>query len=503
MKNVRLSPVSRNLPMQMADWHGLVNLAMLFASKAGGALVVLFFMPLYYKLLGAEQFGMVSVILSLQALLVMLDFGMSTMVGRDVALFGGGSSNAQTIWRNAEMVLTILYTGIFVFALAWGAIRSPIGLSVLSIVTVVILFWTLVLQNVGQTVLLAAKSFMVASTIQLFGALLKAVATVIALRYLAGTLLVFIAAQLLTTIAQLLLTRWACNRVLIGHSPESFQIKNDIAGCIELLKRGKALFVFGLAGAAVMQLDKPIIAAFVSAKAVSTYFLAVTFCMAPIAVLAGPVAQYFQPHFISLVSQANPKESQRVLLKFVYVLVLVTILPSMALWFYRELWLVLWLGNSPSVSQVISYVAVLLPGVAIGALGYIPFTILTAQQDYHFQARLSATMTMITLTLVGYFAYQQNVYAICYVYASYHSVSTIASWARAIILQQTSEDAKDALLFAIKFLVSITAIAYVVKFSLDGRYQIKYQSIVFILAMFLVGVLSSVIYLKAQRNKLT
>lgn len=488
--------------MKMLGRHGLANIAMLFVSKAGGVLVVLFFMPLYYRLLGVEQFGIVAVILSLQALLVMLDLGMSTMVGRDVAVLGGSSSQSATTWRNAEVVLTAFYSGLFMLAVAWGVISSPGGLSVLLMASIAILFWIMVLQNLGLTVLLGTKSFKSASSIQLFGALLRASVTVLALQHISATLRVFIVAQLITSMLQLLATRWACINVLTAHLANPFQIKYEISGCKELLKRGKPLLILGIAGAAVMQLDKPIIAAFNSAQDVSTYFLAVTFCMSPIAVLATPVAQYFQPNLIRLVSQKNPKDLQQLLSNFVFVLLLITTLPSTVLWYYREMWIGLWLGHSTTINQTISYVAILLPGVVIGALGYIPFTMLTAQQDYHFQARLSVTMTVITLAIVGYFAYQGNTYAICYAYAAYHFTSTTSSWVRAMYLQKTSLYAKDALIFAIKLLVLIIAISSALKFMLLGHYPIQYQSIIFMFALTVVGIVSALIYFKAQGRAL-
>jgi O-antigen/teichoic acid export membrane protein len=423
---------------------------------------------------------------------------MSTMASRDVAVLGSGSTKAATTWRNAEVVLTVFYSGLLLLAIAWGIISSPGGLSVFFMAAIAILFWLMVLQNLGQNVLVSAKSFKTASMIQLFGALFRAGATVMALQHVAATLQVFVVAQFATSMLQLIVTRWACSRVLTEHLSATFRIKYEINGCKELLKRGKPLLFFGMAGAAVMQLDKPIIAAFISTQEVSTYFLAVTFCMTPIAVLAGPVAQYFQPNLISLVSHTEPQELRRLLSRFVFSLLLITVFPSTLLWFYREVWIGLWLGHSDSANQVISYVAVLLPGVVIGALGYIPFAMLTAQQDYHFQARLSVTMTLVTLVLVGYFAFQRNAYAICWVYATYHSISTIASWGRAMLLQQSRIYAKEALMFAIKLLLLITVIAYVVKSALFGFDQIQYQLAVFVLIMFGIGVVLTLIFLKLR-----
>ena len=489
--------------MKLGGRHGLINLAMLFVSKAGGVLVVMFFMPLFFRILGAEQFGVVAVILSLQALLMMLDLGMSTMVGRDVAVYGSQATQSTTTWRNAEAILTVFYIGIAVIAALSGTLGSLAGLSELSIVSVVGLFWALVLQNLGLSVLLSAKSFKAASAIQLIGALFRAGLTVIAMKQIDATLSIFITTQLITSLLQLWVTRWACANALTSDLHVHKKIEYDLSGCVELLKRGKSLLLFGLAGAAVMQLDKPIIATFISANEVSTYFLAVTFCMTPIAVLAGPVSQYFQPHFISLVAQASQKDSQQLLSKFVFVLVLITAISSAALWFYRDFWIALWLHNNSSISVVISYVTILLPGVVVGALGYIPYALLTSQQDYYFQSILSTIMTTVTLALVVYFADQKNIYAICWIYAFYHISSTLLSWARAIVLLKTRAHALESFMFSMKLLMAIIIIAYLVKFILSNIYVVHYEALVFMLIISILTIVSSVVYFKFDlRNKI-
>ncbi|NOT20912.1 MAG: oligosaccharide flippase family protein [Sideroxydans sp.] len=488
--------------MSALNKHGLANLAMLFISKAGGVLVVLLFMPMFYRTLGAAQFGVVAVILSLQALLVMLDLGMSTMVGREVAVHGTGSPNSAKMWRNAEVILSVFYLGLLLLAGLWGVLSSPANLSGFSTAAIVLLFWAMVLQNLGQTVLLGAKSYLAASTLQLFGALFRAAITLIALQKIAATVPVFIAAQLITTLLQLALTRWVCVRTLMVHLPADFHIKFDLTACKALLKQGKPLLIFGLAGAAVMQLDKPIIAAFISAQEVSTYFLAVTFCMTPIAVLAGPVSQYFQPKLLAVVSQGNSQDAQRLVTRFAFVLLLVTVLPSASLWFYRDFWVSLWLGDAVNAPQVILYIAVLLPGVVIGALGYIPFAMLTAQQDYHFQARLSASMTVIALLAVIYLAAQRNVYTICWVYAAYHIISTIASWLRSVSLVKTSVYAKDSLYISAKLLLAMTGVGYIVKLAISLYGGVQYQAAVFSLIMLIIGGVAGLIFLKRNMHEI-
>ena len=451
----------------MVGQNSIVNLAMLFASRAGGVLVMLFFIPYFYRLLGAEQFGVVAVILSLQALLMMIDLGMSTMVGRDIAMLGHDSSQAIKTWRNAEAVLTLYYLAILLLAFAWRLVSSAMGLSEISVVLVVMMFWALVLQNLGQTVLLGAKSFKIASTIQLFGALFRASATVISLQHFSATVFVFITAQLLTALIQLIVTRWVCNVALREYLHKSKQVKNEISDCIELVKRGKPLLISGLAGAAVMQLDKPIIAAFNSVQEVSTYFLAVTFCMTPIAVLAGPVVQYFQPSLIACLSKKDQSETRVIIVQFVWMLLLATMLPSAVLWLYRDFWLNLWLGEQPTMAKISSYVMILLPGVAVGSFGYIPVVLLTAAQEYKFQARLALFLAIGTLSAIFIFAWKNSLQLICWVYVSYFILATVASWNRAIKITHMNETSKSTLLLSVKItLTIIVTIAIIYKFTL-------------------------------------
>jgi len=460
-----------------------LDLLFLFVSKAGGVLVVLFFMPLFYRLLGVEQFGVVAVILSLQAFLVMLDLGMSTLVGRDIAAFGRSSEDSTKVWHNAEIVLSIFYLVILVVAAAWGGLESPAGLSGYATAAVAILFWLMILQNIGQVVLLATKSYKAASMIQLVGVLFRSIVTMLALQYIAATLEVFILSQLVAMFFQMLVTRRVCARGLATLVHAKF----DIVGCKKLLKRGKPLVVFGLAGAAAMQLDKPIIASLISSTEVATYFLAVTFCMTPVAILAGPISQYFQPNLISLASQGDQRDIKELLSYFVVTMMLVTMLPSLVLWIYSKFWIGLWLHDAPGVNQVISYVSILLPGAFIGALGFLPYAILTVQQDYRFQAMISLVMTIFVLLLVIYFANHHNVLAICWVYSLYHVASTAALWARSIYLSEMSEYAKQALIISIKLFVLFSMVASITKVFFSGVESYMYEVTLFMLVMLMVG----------------
>ena len=403
----------------------LFDLGMLFASKSGAVLVGIIFLPWYHQLLGESLFGIVAVILSLQALLIMLDLGMATIVARDIAARDslGGTTDVVSLFRQSEMLLTVFYVLLFVLSIVFFYMFQPSLLHEADVLYIILLFFTLVMQNVGQSALIAVKSYVVASSIQLVGVLLRALVTILALKYIEASLTVFVLAQLSVSVAHWLVTRLLCHSLLL---PFSGNNKNPISmGSVWcLLKRGRPLLLAGVAGAAVMQLDKPIILYFMSASDVGVYFLAMSFSMLPLFVLAAPVAQFFQPRIVEAITEKDVLNTKRLLWLLFLALLFFVGLPTLIIGLFKDSVLLLWLQDSVLVSQVSSYVGILLFGALAGAFGYIPYIVLIAQEDYRYQAIVSWCLTIITLVLVVWFSGVADIDGICWTYFFYH-VSTV------------------------------------------------------------------------------
>ncbi|MFT0545092.1 lipopolysaccharide biosynthesis protein [Allopusillimonas ginsengisoli] len=427
----------------------LRNIGLLFLSKAGGVLVGIVFLPLFNRLLGSESFGVVAVILSLQAFLVMLDLGMSTLVGRDVAAHDNNTVlNPTRIWLNAEELLTVFYVVIGAASVGWFFVFGTNHLSLFSVLSAVLLFWSLVLQNTVQAVLLSTASYMSSALLQIIGVLVRAALTALALMYLSPTIEMFLGVQAIVSILHLLACRVRCKQVVRDRGwslARTFELENYR----KLLNRSLPLVLFGIAGAAVMQLDKPLLSYFMTAADVAPYYLAGAFCMTPIIVLAGPLAQYFQPLIVGGVARRDHKYTHRMVGLFSASLIIMTVFPTLFLWLLRGPIIEFWLRDQKLLDIVVGYSAVLLPGVAIGAMGYIPYSLLVSKQDFRFQAGASAVLTFVTLVLVGIFAEAKNVFAICWVYTAYHVASSIMSFARALYLDGISVYARQAMLYCL------------------------------------------------------
>ena len=451
------------------EWQkSIVSLLLLYAGKSSGILVNLFFIPLYSRLLGTEQFGIVAVILSMQAFLLMLDLGLSTLVNRDIASGQTDDAESARLIDNAELALLALYA--LLVPIVWGghALGAISNVSLSLVLLSVVLFGLLVLQNLYYCVILARREYSAASIIQLFGNLSRAIATVVILIYYSPTLLAFIGAQVVFSALHTFTTRQYCRYQLGYFDKQRYHnlfSKARWREVLDLIQRGKSLVLFSLAGAAVMQLDKPIIALFMTPANVTPYYLAITFCMVPLSVLAGPVSQYFQPRLLHVVAQGNTEIASQVIRNFVWVLLVVILIPGSLLWFFREFFLELWLGGNHNIEMIAGYATVLLPGVAIGALGFIPYTLLLSIQDYRFQGVASSLLSTVTLVTVALAAFLDSINSICLTYTLYHVISTALSWGRSKVLTQVKYLATFSLVLTTKvllfFLLVILACAFI------------------------------------------
>lgn len=418
----------------------IFSMGMLYTGKISGVLVAFIFLPLYARLLGQEQFGIVAVILSVQALLVMMDFGMSTIVSREVAVASSkNDGKTLTLLRTAETGLTLVYSLIFLLAIVLSLAKVSTSLSIESLLGIALLFWVLVLQNLYYSALIASRSYLQASLIQILGVGVRAGITVYALEFFSSSLGTFILSQLLGGIIHASVTRYFCNVKLRGAYVENQYTPPDFKSIAKLLNMGRPIVLFSAAGAAVMQLDKPIISSLISASSVTSYYFAGMICLTPISILAGPVSQFFQPIFFKNAENSDKRKAYKSIAAFAFVITVVTLFPSVLLWLWRDPIISIWLEGSANVTTVADYAAILLPGVCIGALGFVPYSLLVYAKDFRFMAIMSSILTAVTLLATYSAAKSGNVQAICFIYSLYHAVSTFCSWGRAITLKEVRQ----------------------------------------------------------------
>jgi O-antigen/teichoic acid export membrane protein len=402
--------------------HQLGGLASLYGSRLAGILVTLLFLPLYARLLGKHDFGLVALLMSTQSLMMMLDLGMAALATRDLAAQQGPSA-VRARWLRAEQLLTLYFAALAVPGLiATWILEQPLLLGAGCIV----LCWAVTLQSLAQAAMLARGDVHRAALVQGGGVLCRAALTAIALLFIEPSVRAFVASQVCGALAHL-----AINRLLgmpQGSAKAAAVLAEPLGG---LARRGVPLFLMGVAGAAVLQLDKLLVGFFMSPAAVTPYFLATTFCLAPISILAGPVAQFFQPRLIRAYASEDGAGLHRQTFHLTLAVLVTVIVPTLILWIAREPIIVWWLHDRELAARVAAMAALLLPAAAIGAVGNVPLALLIAQADFGFQARVSVTLAGLTLLAVAVAAWQGSLMAVCGIYLAYYAAITAALWVRA------------------------------------------------------------------------
>ena len=433
----------------------LGGLVSLYGSRLAGVLVTLIFLPLYARLLGQHDFGLVALLMSVQALMLMLDLGMAALASRDLAASPSPSA-ARARWQRAERLLTLYFTALAVPALiATGFTDLPLWLGA----GCVMLCWAVTLQSLAQAAMLARGDVHRAALLQGSGVLCRAAFTAAALQWVEPSLRVFVLTQLFGALAHLAINRH------IGQPGHQAGAVVEPEPLRRLAQRGLPLFLMGAAGAAVLQVDKLLIGSFMSPAAVTPYFLATTFCLTPISILAGPVAQFFQPRLIRAHAARDDLALRRQTDHLTLGLLVAVIGPTLLLWVAREPLITWWLHDRQLAAEVAALATLLLPAAAIGALGNVPLALLIARADFNFQARLSVLLTGLTLLAVAAAAWQGQLLAVCGIYLAYYVVLTLALWARSSRQATTAGPARrSAVLVLVATGVTCLPVAALVRF---------------------------------------
>lgn len=424
----------RNLPLP-----ALVDLASLFAGRVGGLLVTLVFIPRFDAALGPAVFGAVSVVLSLQAFFLVSDLGLATLISRDTAI-ARGDPEAMTaaVWtrRRAELLLGGVALGlaapaVLPPALAAGVIPWSIGAGV-EFALIVVLIAALVAVNIAQLSLNALGRYRESAGIAVAGAVARGGATVVVLGEV-PTLAAFLGTQAALALVHLAVVRLVLERRSGPVVRRERLLERNALG--DMLRRCVPLTIYTLAGAAAVNLDKPIISAFVSLEAAGVYFLATTYALVPVALLSGPLNSYFAPKVAHALHAGDPAAEERLAAIFQIVLMCAVVAPSLGLILEMERWLRPWLGDARDITPIMAVAPVLLAGGALSATGYYASTYLIAAGDNGYLARLSLILGVAVLSSGALFAWQGRVEAIAWSYFAFYAAGLAGLWGRVAMLK--------------------------------------------------------------------
>jgi O-antigen/teichoic acid export membrane protein len=414
----------------------------LFSARASGILVTLLFLPIYARRLSAADFGVVAIVLTLQAMIQIADLGMGTTLARETAreMAVGMARRHRTrrLLLVAERLLWAVYAVAAVLVLAWWSDSAPLtaGLTVCFA-----LFF--VLHHVFQSALIATQKYALASGAQALGALGRAALTAWALIYVEPTARAFLVVQTGALAAHYAWTRRLTLTALARDARAALPLSRRHLRYV--LKESLPFLVLGGAGAAAANCDKPIIAALISPVALSGYFLAFTYSQVPLAVLSSPLAQYFQPRITSALAMTPPASAIRHSRQFASCLVFTLVGPVTLLAVFAPEFTRIWLRGAAQTPEVVRLIPYLLPGTFFMAFSFVPYVLLTVGGGSRFMATYVLALTALVVPGFAIAATWRGVEGVALTLLGYQVISSVGLWWRAAFLPITAPCARAGL----------------------------------------------------------
>lgn len=352
-----------------------------YVGQAWIALMGLAFVPLYLRILGPEQFGMVTFMLTLQAVSLLLDMGVSIFMSRELARRAhdpGQRSGIRDLVRSFEWLVwpTAVIVGFGIFAGSDAIARHWLNADLLGpneatssvrvIGLVVALLWPTSFYAAALSGL--ERQGRLNALVVLFATL--RFAGVVPVLYLTnGELSSFLWWHALVAVTQTLCTGLVLWHALPAASgPPRFRL-------VELLTARRFAFgVFGVTalGLALSQMDRIVLSALRSLQELGYYGVALA--------LSGGLGRLVQPVFAAIYPRLSHfvarKEADSAAALYHLASQLVTVVVAAVagvVCLYAESILVLWTGDPVLASRIALPLAILFAGTAINGIMQLPY----------------------------------------------------------------------------------------------------------------------------------
>jgi len=357
-----------------------INIAANYLGIGTATLAPILALPWYLTALGSEQFGLVSFVLMLQAVLGLIDAGMSQALVREVTVRFNRSERGRQSTASLLYGFERIY---WIFALSAGGatfLLSDViasnwlrlnGISVLTgqeaIYGAAVIFAVQFPGSIYRSLLVGVQSQIKLNAVLFASALI---------RHAGGVLVVMIWPNLATyliwqAVISLLDTLVRCQLAwkTLGVKRKNFKWDSQELRSVWMLAAGMSSVT--LLGALTVQMDKIILSRQTSLEQFGYYTIAATIATGVLQLIY-PLVQAVLPRAIQL--RKNPPELRRLLVKLALFISALVSMCSILFLFLGKWILSIWLKSSPAVDVVYPVLSVLLVGTALNAfynIGYV------------------------------------------------------------------------------------------------------------------------------------
>jgi O-antigen/teichoic acid export membrane protein len=363
-----MSPIKKNIIANYLGqgWSGFMAVA---------------FIPFYIQCLGVEAYGLIGLFTVIQALVLILDMGMSPTLNREMARLTNGDYSPQSIrdlLRSLEIICYSLAAAIVVvawffsdyFAREWlKTTQLPVG-DVAHALTLMTLVAALRLcEGIYRGSLYGLERQVWYNYTYSFLSTLRYVGALAILMWFSATIEAFFVWQAGVSIFTLVLLS-----LCVHHSlPEARACaKFSKESLIRVWKFAGGMMGITLLSMLFLQMDKVLLSRLVSLHDLGYYSLASTAANVMFMIVV-PVTQAIYPQLVKFSSYADQAEMAAIYHKTTQLVVVLTSSISMLLYFFSGGVIFVWSGNQDLIINTAPLLSILIIGSFLNGLSYLPY----------------------------------------------------------------------------------------------------------------------------------
>ncbi len=359
-----------------------LNIVANFLGNAVMTVASIVFVPIYLHYIGIEAYGLIGFFISFQAVLLIMDLGLSLTLTRELAVRDGVAEKAQES-RNLLKTLEIIYWGVALsVGLLWflcvPILTSWVNPNQLSSETVRTCFLIMSLMVVlqfptyfYQSGLFGLQKQVLVSLITIFSSLFRYVGALAVLHFVSNTPQTFFIWQVISSVIQtsaLVICIWMS--LPKGTEPTKFQ-KSLIGDIWKIASGMGAIFVINLF---LWQIDKLVLVKILPLETFGYYALASLVATA-IYRLILPIFQAYLPRLTQIAEKAETETLTRIYHQGCQVMAIIILpLSAMLIFFSKEIVFV-WQQDLQTAENIALLVTLLTIGYALSSLLYIPYAL--------------------------------------------------------------------------------------------------------------------------------
>jgi len=277
--------------------------------------------PIYLRILGAEAYGLLSLMLAFRSILFTLDLGLGSVTSREIA-FRAAKPHEKTLGSLIKTV-EIAYWGlalisgaffIFFFIFFGDNLLNSIYLSKSDIQKTLLLFSLVVITSFPnmfyRSVFRGLEKYVTYNKVLIAAVTIRGIGSLLVLLYISESIIVFVTWQAISTVLETCLLFFFMRREL----SRCTDVKQHVFTLSELLHLFRFSFVVGAAsllGIAIIQADKVVISQFMTLEYVGYYSAAVVLVMT-MGKITTPIVTAVFPRLTAMYSENHPNELRNI-----------------------------------------------------------------------------------------------------------------------------------------------------------------------------------------------